>query len=308
MLKLSRYQSAGEFRPPVIILGAARSGTKLLRELIAATGCYAEVPFDVNYIWRYGNESCPHDALPADLARERTRQFIRNWLRSCTVHPKNDIGVRSTAFVEKTVSNVLRIPFVKAVYPEARFVALVRDGRDVVESAERCWRAPPPTGYVLKKLRTFPWLHCAPYGWKYAATVVRRRLHLDKHLRTWGPRYPGIDIDLKRLSLLEVCARQWAASIELYEQSRHLFSNHQLLEMRYEDLVCSPHLQMHRLCDFLQIEARGRVLEIARRNIRSDCIGSFMRLPRKDLQRVLDTIRPMLQRWDYVNNSHARVA
>src|SRR5688572_31535031 len=96
----SREHSHARHRPPVIILGAARSGTKLLRALVAATRCYVEVPFDVNYIWRYGNESCSHDALNPEHLTERTKRFVRERIGRCAGLPNS-----SMAFVEKTVSN-----------------------------------------------------------------------------------------------------------------------------------------------------------------------------------------------------------
>ena len=51
----------------VIIIGAARSGTKYLRDVLATAPNAARVPYDINYIWRYGSESHPDDALPASL-------------------------------------------------------------------------------------------------------------------------------------------------------------------------------------------------------------------------------------------------
>ena len=38
--------------------------------------------------------------------------------------------------VEKTCANTLRLPFVDKVLPEARYLHIVRDGVDVVASAE----------------------------------------------------------------------------------------------------------------------------------------------------------------------------
>jgi hypothetical protein len=194
------------------------------------------------------------------------------------------------------------------VYPEAKYIAIVRDGRDVVESAERCWREPPQSRYLLAKLRSFPWLTCASYGRKYALRFLRRRCRLDKHLRSWGPRYPGIDDDVARLTLLEVCARQWVASMEHYERSRPLLGSDQLLEIRYEDLIATPQLQVHRLCGFLGISNRRSVVESAKKTIRPDRVGSSCRLSSRDAQRVLEIIRPTLLRWGYFNRIVASAA
>jgi hypothetical protein len=307
--------SAREGRPPVIILGAARSGTKLLRRLVAASGCYAEIPFDVNYIWRFGNESCRHDVLTPDMLREKTRRFVRTRLEKIAVHAAtaSTASVRQTAtnadplpFVEKTVSNVLRAPYVKAIYPAAKYIALVRDGRDVAESAARCWREPPEAGYLLAKLRTFPWLRCAPYGAKYALNVARRKLGLDRHLRTWGPRYPGIDDDVRRLSVLEVCARQWVASIEHYDRARPLFAADEMLEVRYEELVQETPRVIDDLCKFLSIDNRHAILDYARQTIQADRLGTRCRLSPRELRQVLEIARSALERWGYLGHSTNR--
>ncbi len=280
---------------PVIILGAARSGTKLLRSLVAATGCYAEVPFDVNYIWRYGNEQSAHDALPANSLDDRGREFIQKLLPQ----DATQIGKPNKPFVEKTVSNILRVPFVKAVYPQAKYLMILRDGRDVSESAARCWRTPPQTGYLMAKARVFPWRHCAPYAWKCASTFARRRLGLDDHLRTWGPRYPGIDDDVKRLSLVEVCARQWVASMEYYEQSRHVIPEEQRFELRYEELIGDSKQEIQRLCNFLCVAIRRELLEFANRTIRADRVASRRSLSANELRRVLAIADQTLERWGY---------
>jgi hypothetical protein len=295
-------------RPPVIILGAARSGTKLLRGLIAATGCYAEVPYDVNYIWRYGNEACPHDALLASHATDRVRKFIRLRLRRLAANHNTLNDGPPESFVEKSVSNVLRLPFVRAIFPEAKYIEIARDGRDVVESAERSWREPPQAGYLLAKLHTFPWLDCMPYGWKYLIGAVRRQLRIDDHLRTWGPRYPGIDSDLARLSLLDVCAHQWAASVEHCAHWRHLFEPGQFLEVRYEELIRSPQSCIQRFCDFLEVPDCRPVLDAARRTIRADRIGARCRLSACDARRVLEIIGPALRRRGYSPQAPAHAA
>jgi hypothetical protein len=44
---------------PVIILGAARSGTKYLRDILATAPNAARVTYGINYIRRYGSEDHP---------------------------------------------------------------------------------------------------------------------------------------------------------------------------------------------------------------------------------------------------------
>lgn len=277
---------------PVILLGAARSGTKLLRSIVAASGQFAEVPYDVNFAWRYGRESWAHDALPVESLRPRTARFLRRWLPHTAGLPEG-----SLAFVEKTVGNTLRPDFVRAVFPEARYIAIVRDGRDVVRSAERCWREPPDAAYLVEKLRIYPWRQCAHYAAKYAIAVAGRASGLSNRVRTWGPRYPGIDEDLRQLTLTEVCARQWAASIESYERARGGLGAGQLLELCYESLLSDPESTVRRLCEFLGVDC-ARAVEYADRVVRPP--RSHAAAPFDESGRAYAILRPVLGRWGYL--------
>lgn len=278
---------------PIIILGAARSGTKMLRGILAQLGGWRAVPWDVSYVWRYGNERVPDDALAADLATPRIRRFIRRRLRRMAAGQ----GPREAAYLEKTVGNTLRVPFVKEVFPNARYIFLVRDGRDVTESAIRCWTEPPRVGYVLKKLRSFPWLSCGQYGWDYARRLTARACGWNARLSSWGPRYPGIDQDVANLSLPEVCARQWLTCIASYEKHREVLPAKQLLEVRYEDLVRSPVRELGRMASFLEFPWNPR--SVAKLGITSANVGKFKRLPRFELEQIVALQRDALARWGY---------
>ncbi|MFV2092639.1 MAG: hypothetical protein ACC634_06100, partial [Hyphomicrobiales bacterium] len=62
---------------PVIIIGAARSGTNMLRDMLSTLPGFATWPCDeLNPVWRHGNRSWPDDEIPAELAG-RGRDFIR---------------------------------------------------------------------------------------------------------------------------------------------------------------------------------------------------------------------------------------
>ena len=63
---------------PVIIIGAARSGTNMLRDALAQFDGAATWPCDeINAIWRYRNFAFPTDELPTNAASDEVRRFIR---------------------------------------------------------------------------------------------------------------------------------------------------------------------------------------------------------------------------------------
>lgn len=239
---------------PVILIGAARSGTKYLRQLLAASEAACAVPYDVNYIWRTGNERHPDDRLdPASCTDAMARRIRRQLAKQAGAHRAP--GCRF--LVEKTVSNTLRVPFVHRVYPEARFIHLIRDGRAVVESSLRQWEAKPDAGYLLKKLCSFPLSN-----WRYLlwfAGNAARGLFGRKRPSLWGPRYPGVDDDLGRLSTLEICARQWERCLALATADLNALPSDQVFTIHYEQLVGGVE-RLAELADFLGLPDRDALL------------------------------------------------
>jgi len=223
-------------RLPIIVIGAARSGTKWVRSILASCGAFRVVPYDVNHIWRHGQHWVPHDALDPVVGERRART-IRSLLDRAALP---STGATDLPILEKTVSNALRVPLVRRVFPEARFVEIVRDGREAIASTYEQWTRPGDRSYALRKALAFP-LAC----WPYLLELSLRRAGLAHTKQTWGVRYPGIDEDLGRLSLPEVCALQWAWCIRGGRDLDDLPSS-SCIRVRYEDL-CRNELAVRRL-------------------------------------------------------------
>jgi hypothetical protein len=158
--------TTGRPLPVAFVIGCARSGTSILGELIASHPDVQYV-FEAHDVWEsVGTGPGGSHRLTADDATPAVRDRLRGWVRE-------RLGGRRL-FVEKTPRNVLRVPFLRAVFPEARLVHIVRDGRDVA-----CSLRPGIAGGT--------WEHLKPPGWRELAD-----------------RYEGV----------ERCARAWRAVME----------------------------------------------------------------------------------------------
>jgi hypothetical protein len=217
---------------PLLILGAARSGTKVLRRLLGAAPGAAVVPYGVPAVWKQGNENCPHDALPRSACSPATARRIRTELRGLAQGPSD-----ASLLVEKTSANTLRVPFVHAVFPNARVVHLVRDGVDVVESARRRWQARPGLGYLVRKA-----LYLRETGLRQGLRYLWRRLRGvgSSAPSLWGPHYPGMADDVTERPLLAVCAQQWRTCVQYTLEALDALPDKQVLSLRYETLVREP--------------------------------------------------------------------
>ena len=226
----------------VVVIGAARSGTKLLRDALAEATGAGKVPYDIGYVWRVDNESEPDDLVQADSVDERSLRFIRRFVnRYASGDPP--------AVIEKTVGNALRVPLVARAFPDAVYIHLIRDGVDVVESARRQWKAPSDLRYMIAKARHFPLRLLPRYGVKHLMSLIHRSTGSDRRVGSWGPRYPGIDDDLLHRELIVVCARQWRYAVTCARADIAAMDLN-AIEVRYEALVRDPARQLQLIADF----------------------------------------------------------
>lgn len=277
--------------PPVIILGAARSGTNILRDVLTRAPGLVTWPCDeINYIWRYGNARHPTDALPAPAARPRVREYIRARFEA--------LGRRRAGrVVEKTCANTLRVPFVDRVMPEAVFVHIIRDGRDVTLSAMQRWTAPVDVPYVLAKARFVP-TRDVPY---YAARYMGHRLRalFDRHHRlpTWGPRFEGIEEWARTGTLEELAAAQWRACVEASLRDLADIDPERVCTIRYEDFTRDPPAELRRVLDFLEVS--GDPVELGR-GVSPSSVGRWRdALTDEQRQRIEPLLGATLQRCGY---------
>jgi hypothetical protein len=284
---------------PVVIIGAARSGTNLLRDTLTKVPGVGTWPCDeINYIWRHGNAAHPDDELGPEHATPAVRHYIRR--RFGRLARRRSL----THVVEKTCANSLRLAFVDRVLPEALFVFLIRDGRDVVASAMRRWRAPLNLPYVLRKARFVPLSDLAYYGSRYVGNrVYRLGASRDGRLAFWGPRFAGIEVAVRSEDLSVVCARQWGQSVQLAEAAFEDIDSARVYRLRYEELVASPAGQVERLCRFLGVQACPEHLSSLVEGISASRVGFWRQdLEPSDLGKIQQEIGDLLACYGYVGD------
>ena len=116
--------------------------------------------------------------------------------------------------VEKTVSNTVRVEFVRAVFPRCRFVHLLRDGRDVAASSLHQWGAPMEVPRALEKIRYLPLRAFPSYGAGYASKYLRRWLSGKREVASWGVEIRSLASLVAQHTPLEVCGYQWSRCVE----------------------------------------------------------------------------------------------
>jgi len=213
-----RTRMAGQLREPVFVVGCPRSGTTFLGE------CFGAMP-----VISYHHEPVATKAAAAYVKlglwdeRRAVRFFQKVYRRLLWV--RLDGGLR---FVDKTPRNVFLMQFLHRTFPGARFIHIVRDGRDVAVSwSERPWfRDDAPEKYE-------------PGGYRY------------------GPR-PSFWVEPERAeefvgtTTLHRCAWGWRRYVEAGLAGGDAVGD-AVLQVRYERLLANPQGEGTRILDFLGI-------------------------------------------------------
>jgi hypothetical protein len=231
---------------PVIIIGAPRSGTNILRDLISQFEDHATWPCDeINYIWRHGNRSYPSDEFTSAMATASVAKYIRGQF----VAEQTRAGVSN--IIEKTCANSLRVGFVDKIFPDAKYLYLVRDGVDVVGSAQQRWKASLDVSYILAKARYVPPADFFYYGSRYFKSRIHKVFSKSQRLGIWGPQLDDMDRLLERHTLDEVCALQWQKCVENSERDLSRIEAGRVHKLHYENLVSNPHAELTAIAGFL---------------------------------------------------------
>lgn len=246
-----------ELDRPIVVVGAARSGTSMTSRVLQR---HPDVAFwmEPKYVWRYGRPLAPDDLRPASDATPRVRRYIRGAFERFTE------AQGRPRFMEKTPSNCFRLPFVEAVLPEARYLHVIRDGRDSTRSALRMWTKTPDKRALRRRLTQLEIpLRDAPF---YAATVLRDvvgRQLFPQRAYVWGPQFPGLREVRDAEGVVAACAVQWRESVRAARAGLAEVPEERQMTVRFEDVMADPVGQMEAILAFLELRPSAEVREYA---------------------------------------------
>jgi hypothetical protein len=272
---------------PIILVGMQRSGTTWMGRLL---GQRPEIAYwiEPRQVWSFGHWFRPDDRLEAADATPRIASHIR---RRFFEYARRRGKPR---FCEKTPNNCLRLPFVREVFPEARILLIVRDGRSVIRSTNEMRETGPNWGRIRDRIR-----ESSPWDWP--SFVSRLPWLVDKvrgrPVKFWGVRPPGWQAWAENDPPFVAMAKQWAAAIRCAVTDGRAMASDRFLEIRYEELTRNPRPTMERVVDFLALARAGEMVE----QVVADADPSRQDKWREGLdQGVVEKVKPHLEptlRW-----------
>jgi hypothetical protein len=281
---------------PVIIIGAPRSGTNMLRDVLTSFEGISTWPCDeINYIWRHGNVRYPSDEIPASNASPSIRSYIQK--RFSSIHETYDADV----VVEKTCANSLRVPFVDAVVPHAKYIFIYRDGIDATGSAKERWTAELDIPYILEKVKFVPKTDLPYYGLRYFWARLYRFISREKRLAFWGPALDGMPEILQKHTLNEVCALQWQRCVDKSEEAFSSMPSDKVIRVRYEDFVREPTQELSRVLQFIGKDVEPEEIVRAVKGVSPRSLGKGRKaLGAEEVANLEALVGETLKRYDYL--------
>jgi hypothetical protein len=280
----------------VIIVGAPRSGTNMLRDVLTSLDGFATWPCDeINYIWRHGNVRYPTDEIPAIYATPRVKNYIQDCFKYIQEKYNADV------VVEKTCANSLRVPFVDAIVPNAKYISIYRDGIDATGSAMKRWTANLDIPYILEKVRFVPKTDLPYYGLRYFWARVYRMISREKRLAFWGPALDDMPTLLQKHSLNEVCALQWQRCVDSAEAALSAMPEDKVIRVCYEDFVRQPAEELTRILAFMGKEVEPEKIAKAVEGVSPRSLGKGRKaLGEQEVAKLESLVGESLKRYGYL--------
>jgi Sulfotransferase family len=270
---------------PVFVVGCSRSGTTVTYETIAMSSRLLsfghEIPEFWDSLWGPHHNRWESEAAGAEHALPAHRDAAQRYF-----FQRLGLG----RVLDKTCINVMRVPYLHALFPNARFVYIHRDGRDNVSSLMDGWLhdghfalgkllGPFPCPVAIDGGAFHEWSFFLPPGWR----------------------------DYNDVPLEEVCALQWLTANRFALDASRQIPPEQWIRLRYEDIFDRPQAMFREVFERLElpfddaIERRCATLDTRPTSIVKGA-------PKKEkwkaqhaakIERIMPRIRPMMVELGY---------
>tara|TARA_B100000795_G_C22786272_1_gene434764 strand:+ start:487 stop:1320 length:834 start_codon:yes stop_codon:yes gene_type:complete len=250
---------------PVIIIGAPRSGTNILRDTLVEFNDVCTWPFDeTNFLWKKGHKINENDELSIDQLSKDKILYVKKEFKK--ISRKN----KSNTVIEKTCANSLRVPYIDKILPNAKFIFIYRNPIDAIVSIESKWKKGLNFKMVVKKI---PWFNII-YLLKFITYKLFFKLfYIRNQYSRWGPMIKDIDEIIKKNNSYIIATLQWKKCFQVAKKDLEALNKNRVFNLRYEDFVNNPSEWLIKILNFMNISYEDKLIITATANINKKSIG-----------------------------------
>lgn len=219
-----------EFDRPVFIVSPPRSGSTLLFETLAQSPDACTIGGESHGLIE-GNTAAgvlgaaargyESNRLDAGDATPEVVAALRERFRKRAFNRNGEQVSGRVRLLEKTPKNALRVPFLAKVFPDALFVYLYRDPRQVLASMMEAWESGGFRSYPqLPGWTGLPWSMVLPPGWR----------------------------DLVGKPLPDIVTAQWRSVTDILLEDLEALPPGRWSAARYDRFVAEPDVEIRRIC------------------------------------------------------------
>jgi len=208
----------------------------------------------------------PSLLLAMDQDLQNDSRFVRHF-KAC--YDALTARYKGHVYIDKCHQHALNIDFLKKLYPEAKFLHVIRDGRDVVLSM-----------LEHKMIKSF---------------FSERFVNINSHFPS---KWYGIEskehyLKWREMSLSCKCAMRWVSWVKTASESLRKAKPDNNITIKYEDLLDQPRNYSDFICDFFEVEFQ-ELFE----NADKSRIGRWQRQGID--KEAIEIMRPTLVEWEYL--------
>lgn len=286
--RLRRELAPFPFERPIFIIAPPRSGSTFLFDALSKLQGIVSLNHEADGIWwdlfPYDLQDMPSDRVtPSEIDGSSRRKLrVQTYQTATAATPSSPLqdfghrlGLRPIRYLDKTIANCFRIDVIRSVFPDARFVLLVRDPRANISSMIEGWP------------------HIDRFGKPQLTPIVQSIEGATVDHWTYPPP-PGWQ-DVVTRPLPEICAWSWKQhvtwALDFFEEMPPT------ARVRYEDLRDNPREEAHRLASILDAETTDALQYFLASNPESDTTVSSPRKGkwREKNEKVIRDILPIVR-------------
>ncbi len=249
---------------PIIIIGAARSGTHLI-----ATSIQKNIDCiylnEINDLWKKNFLFLESDEIAENLiSSEKVHKTRREFEKLLRKKPFK------TYLLEKTASNCLRLNFVQRVFPNAKFIHIKRDGKSVSVSVRKKYfgniykissEKTKGKSSFLERFNVF--ILESKHKFNNRISLLMLISNSIRYLKMslvilgikkrdfWGPRFIGYRQTFNQVTPLELAVIQWRYCVNRLSLFLSKLDRSKYISISYEQLISKPEQEMRKVLDFI---------------------------------------------------------